>query len=109
MTIQHHPRSRMRKWQTSRFDLQDEEPLGPLANLLDLMLVFACGLIAALISMSKNIDAHFEQQPIKEQVVERGRELPQLPSQGESGGKGYESVGQVYRDPKTGKLILIGK
>ncbi|MFT6116027.1 MAG: hypothetical protein ACJARY_001631 [Candidatus Azotimanducaceae bacterium] len=73
------------------------------------MLVFACGLIAALIGMSKQVDAHFEQQNPNEQVVEKGRELPQLPTQGESGGKGYESVGQVYRDPKSGKLILIGK
>ena len=102
-----------RKWQKSRFDQQDEEPLGPLANLLDLMLVFACGLIAALISMSKNVDAHFESNKDKprqqEQTVEKGRELPNIPSQGELGGDGYESVGEVYRDPKTGKLILIGK
>lgn len=105
--------SQRRKWQSSRFDQQDEEPLGPLANLLDLMLVFACGLIAALISMSKNVDAHFESSMDKpnqtEQVVTKGRELPQRPNQGESGGNGYESVGEVYRDPKTGKLILIGK
>jgi hypothetical protein len=100
---------RARKWHSNRFDQQDEEPLAPLANLLDLMLVFACGLIAALIGMSKQVDAHFEQQNPNEQVVEKGRELPQLPTQGESGGKGYESVGQVYRDPKSGKLILIGK
>ena len=100
---------RARKWHGNRFDQQDEEPLAPLANLLDLMLVFACGLIAALIGMSKQVDAHFEQQKPNEQVVEKGRELPQLPTQGESGGKGYESVGQVYRDPKSGKLILIGK
>ena len=108
MTHQRAPKQ-ARKWQRSRFNQQDEEPLGPLANLLDLMLVFACGLIAALISMSKNVDAHFESKQTQEQVVEKGRELPQLPSQGDTGGKGYESVGQVYRDPKTGKLILIGK
>lgn len=29
------------RWRTSRFDQEMEEPLGPLANLLDLMLVFA--------------------------------------------------------------------
>lgn len=102
-----------RKWQNNRFDQQDQEPLGPLANLLDLMLVFACGLIAALISLSKNVDAHFENnntKPLIEQrIVEKGRELPQLPKQGVSGGSGYESVGEVYRDPETGKLILIGK
>ena len=41
-----------RQWQRSRFVHQDEEPLGPLANLLDLMLVFACGLIACLLYTS---------------------------------------------------------
>jgi hypothetical protein len=104
-----HYRSKTRKWSTNRFDAQDEEPLGPLANLLDLMLVFACGLIAALISMSRNVDEHFDKTQAQQRVVEQGKELPSLPSQGEAGGEGYESVGQVYRDPHTGKLILIGK
>ena len=102
-------KSKTRKWSSNRFDAQNEEPLGPLANLLDLMLVFACGLIAALISMSENFDQHFDKAEPKQRIVEQGKELPQLPSQGEAGGAGYESVGQVYRDPQTGKLILIGK
>ncbi|RBP53688.1 DUF2149 domain-containing protein [Arenicella xantha] len=101
--------NKQRKWSANRFDPQDEEPLGPLANLLDLMLVFACGLIAALISMSNNVNEHFDQTQAPQRIVEQGRELPQMPSQGEASGQGYESVGQVYRDPKTGKLILIGK
>jgi len=101
--------NRTRKWSASRFDAQDDEPLGPLANLLDLMLVFACGLIAALISMSQNVNEHFDKPETSKRIVEQGRELPQMPTQGESSGKGYESVGQVYRDSKTGKLILIGK
>jgi len=100
------------RWQRGRFAQTDEDPLGPLANLLDLMLVFACGLIAALIAMSEQLQQHFQplqakvqQQP---QVIERGRELPQLPGAGAEGGQGFEPVGQVYRDPATGKLILIG-
>ena len=99
------------RWQQGRFASTDDEPLGPLANLLDLMLVFACGLIAALIAMSDQLQQHFkpEQQASTEQVIERGKELPSMPGQGAAGGEGYESVGQVYRDPKTGKLILIGQ
>lgn len=98
------------RWQQGRFASGDDEPLGPLANLLDLMLVFACGLIAALIAMSEQLQDHFQQpvKPISEQVIERGKELPTMPGQGAKGAEGYESVGQVYRDPKTGKLILIG-
>jgi hypothetical protein len=99
------------RWQQGRFASTDDEPLGPLANLLDLMLVFACGLIAALIAMSEQLQDHFQPEQVQhsQQVIERGRELPQMPGQGISGGEGYESVGQVYRDPKTGKLILIGQ
>lgn len=93
------------RWRTSRFDQEMEEPLGPLANLLDLMLVFACGLIAALVAQSPDLAQHFDST----RQISQGRELPQIP-EGISGqaGNGYEAVGQVYRDPKTGKLILIG-
>ena len=77
------------------------------------MLVFACGLIAALIAMSDQLQSHFTNDSTAnisaEQIIERGRELPQIPGQGTKGGEGYESVGQVYRDPNTGQLILIGQ
>lgn len=97
------------RWDRGRFASSDEDPLGPLANLLDLMLVFACGLMAALIAMSEQLQTHFQSPSLEPQVIERGKELPQIPGQGASGGEGYESVGQVYRDPKTGQLILIGQ
>lgn len=96
-----------RRWLSQRFDNEQEEPLGPLANLLDLMLVFACGLIAALIGMSGQLKEHFTQPA--QQMIQKGAELPNMPDLGNAGGQGYESVGQVYRDPKTGKLILIGQ
>lgn len=93
-----------RNWQKSRFDNDDEEPMAPMANLVDLMLVFACGLIAALISLSSDIQQHFEPQ-----TITQGKELSQRPDAGSKAqGAGMEAVGQVYRDPKTGKLILIG-
>ena len=96
------------RWRRSRFDSQDDaDPLGAVANLVDLMLVFACGLIAALVART---DVLQQLQKQREPVaVERGRELPQLPDQLQGDGSGMESVGRVYRDPKTGKLILIGE
>lgn len=96
-----------RRWLSQRFDSEQEEPLGPLANLLDLMLVFACGLIAAMIGMSGQIKDHFKEP--SQQIIQKGAELPTMPDLGNAGGQGYESVGQVYRDPNTGKLILIGQ
>lgn len=95
---------RQRNWSQSRFDLQDEEPLGPLANLVDIMLVFACGLIAALVASQGGLNEHFKQAGTS---VEKGQEIPEMPSGIGQYGSGYESVGKVYRDSKTGKLILI--
>ncbi len=96
-----------RQWRSSRFAAGDDDPLGPLANMVDVVLVFACGLIAALVAQTdllERLDA--ARQPV---TVERGRELPRLPNSLEgNSGKGLESVGQVYRDPATGRLILIG-
>ena len=89
-----------------RFDSEDTDPLGPLANLVDIMLVFACGLIAALALARGGAEAFFQQR----EIVEQGREIPALPeSLSGAGGEGMEPVGKVYRDPETGKLILVGE
>jgi len=95
------------RWRRSRFDEDDVDPLGSMANLVDLMLVFACGLIAALEARTDLLQQLQQQrEPV---AVERGRELPQLPPQLQGDGSGMESVGRVYRDPESGKLILIGE
>lgn len=98
-------RNKQRNWTRSRFDSQDEEPLGPLANLVDIMLVFVCGLIAALVASQGGLNEHFKQSGT---TVEQGSEIPEMPDGIGKAGSGYESVGKVYRDSKTGKLILIG-
>lgn len=100
------------RWRASSFDAQDDEPLGPLANLVDIMLVFACGLIAALVAVSPELKQHFKLD--KDVKLEHSQELTDIPEslrqqleRGEA--EGYQSMGQVYKDPKTGKLILIGQ
>lgn len=101
----------MDNWRRSEFIDSDQEPLGPLANLVDIILVFACGLIAALVSFSPDLQQHFASQRLQ-QDISLGKELPSVPDsvQQQIGeGSGYESLGQVYRDPETGKLILIGE
>jgi hypothetical protein len=90
----------------SRFDQGDgSDPMSVMGNLVDVMLVFACGLIAALIVRSPEFVETL--QPV-EQEIEQGRELPRVPDMAGEGGSGMESVGTVYRDPETGKLILVG-
>lgn len=101
------------QWRSSQFDNQEQEPLGPLANLIDIMLVFACGLIAALVALSPELEQHFQvkQSPKHVQPISTvGRELSSAPDTLKNklqSQEGYQSMGQVYKDPKTGKLILI--
>jgi hypothetical protein len=82
-------------------------------NLVDVMLVFICGLIVALVSAEPRLAKVDSKSNAKgdAKVVERGRELAELPEglRGKSAGAGMEPLGQVYRDPKTGKLILVGE
>ena len=91
----------------SRFDESEEEPLGALTNLLDIMLVFACGLIAALAARSEIL----VQAPLSggKQEVIQGTEIPDMPKGLGEAGSGFQSVGTVYRDPASGKLILVGE
>jgi hypothetical protein len=91
----------------SRFDESGEEPLGALTNLLDIMLVFACGLIAAL-AMRSDILPQMQPQRGGQDVIQ-GTEIPDMPKGLGEAGSGYQSVGTVYRDPASGKLILVGE
>ena len=90
----------MREFTKTRFDDDRHLPeIGHLPNLMDLMLVFAVGLIAALASVNG--------AAVLVQNAELGPELPELPSSADAGGDGLEAVGQVYRDPETGKLYVV--
>ena len=94
-----------RDWARGRFDEADAEPMGPMANLVDIMLVFAVGLIAALAASQNGQDHPLEE--LSRQEVTQGRELPEVPEGAGNAGSGFERMGQVYRDPETGKLIMI--
>jgi len=100
----------MPPWQQGRFAEQDSDPLTGFANIMDVMLVFALGLMLALFSQSQDLRQHFQLE--QSTTVTAGKELTEAPQsiknalQGQA--EGMESLGQVYRDPKTGKLILVG-
>lgn len=92
-----------------RFQQEDTDPLSGFANIMDVMLVFALGLLIALIAQNQELRQHFKLEPVE---VSTGQELVELPEslQGQAASsQGMESVGTVYRDAKTGKLILIGQ
>lgn len=92
-------RLRLYRHLDARFDQSDEDPRASLVNLVDVMLVFACGLIAAIAGAQGSIKTP--------QPVEKGRQIERPADGVTQDGSGYDRVGEVYRDPKTGKLVLI--
>ena len=93
------PRRRLYAHLDARFDDSDEDPRASLVNLVDVMLVFACGLIAAIAGAQGSLKTP--------KPVEKGQQI-ERPAEGITrNGSGYERVGEVFRDPRTGKLVLV--
>ncbi|MDO5821244.1 MAG: DUF2149 domain-containing protein [Methanobrevibacter sp.] len=104
----------------SSFDEGDEEdPMAGVANLVDAMLVIAVGLLVFLV-ISWNMQAIvFNEDVTPEQrqdainamkqvtEVDQGQQLNETPDVSNSSGEGYAEMGKVYKDPKTGKMIMI--
>lgn len=110
-TVIYEAKKSKRPWESSRFDTQDQDPLAGFANIMDVMLVFALGLMVALLSQSKELQSHFNVNQAVD--IQQGKELLDVPEnvkkQLEGQDSGMQSLGTVYKDPKTGKLILIGQ
>jgi len=102
-----------RKYALSRGGAANNEETNPLdgvANLADVMLVVACGLMLALV-INWNVDI----TPKTAGNAAFGEEVSQVEALGGTVGEAldeetqYEEVGKVYRDPNTGKLYMIEK
>ncbi|ACX52733.1 Protein of unknown function DUF2149 [Ammonifex degensii KC4] len=89
----------------------DVNPLEGAINIVDAMLVFACGLMLAL-ALYWNINLAHKGERVD---IRLGRDVSQLPevrhdlieTRGE--GKMYEKVGTVFKDPETGRMFMITK
>lgn len=93
----------------SHFEGESVNPMDGLSNLADVMLVFACGLMLALITywnvdvsgVSGSIDPVEQGQEIQEDVSGFGEQAR------EDGDSRFEEYGTVYRDAATGKLYMV--
>ena len=90
---------------------EDEiNPMDGVANLADVMLVLACGLMLALI-INWNVDIGGNTNSAV--AVNKGQEVSELDGLTGSGGEAlnddtkYEKMGTVYKDPATGKLYMV--
>lgn len=89
---------------------EEVNPLEGVINIVDAMLVFACGLLLALV-INWNVDLTMQGEKIN---LNRGQELSEEPAirndliESEQGqGDLYQKVGTVYKDPATGKLFML--
>lgn len=100
-----------------RFSEGEEDPMAGTSNLVDAMLVIAVGLLIFVV-ISWNMqsvvfqDNQNPQQAINENSpdvteVSEGQVLNETPDTSDSSGQGYMEMGKVYKDPSTGKLIMV--
>lgn len=83
----------------SRKPSEDISPMEGVANIVDVMLVFACGLLIALIA-AWNVDVTktpYKVTDIKENNTQQEQVAPE----------DLQEMGKVYKDPETGKMYVI--
>lgn len=89
------------------YSAEDFSPMEGVGNMADAMLVFACGLLLALIiSWNVDISEHGEisqQAGTKYEVEGIGEETTETIDPDAD----LEEMGKVYRDPETGKYYVI--
>ncbi len=102
----------MKRGLRNRSRLRESEEVNPLEgaiNIVDAMLVFACGLMLALVI---RYDVDLAQTKGRVNIT-AGEQLTQdtqirndlIETAGE--GQLYEKMGTVYKDPATGKLFML--
>lgn len=103
----------VRKNGRRRSKRQEEDPMAGTANLVDAMLVIAVGFLVfviiswnmqAMIDPDQNIHDQMQQKMTE---VDQGQPLNETPDTSNSSGQGYTEMGKVYKDPATGKLIMV--
>ena len=83
----------------------ESDPLAGLANLSDAMLVFACGLMVALV-VAWNVDLGKFTQVQMDQEIQQD-DIEQITEQLYGEGNAFVEKGTVYQDPVTGKYYLV--
>ncbi len=96
-------RGSLRGGRRKRFSEESINPMENLANLADVMLVFACALMIAIIT-HWNVD--ITQNRVNKEDLEPIDD-PQQAIQNEIETEQFQSKGTVYEDPETGELYII--
>ena len=82
---------------------EDVDPMTSMSGIGDVMLVFACGLMTALV-VAWNLDlGQFNEVELGEEI----EDVQAMEEEIESGGSTYVEKGTVYQDPTTGRYYLV--
>ena len=103
---------RMVRRKSARRQRVEEDPMAGTSNLVDAMLVIAVGfLVFVIISWNMQAIVTDDANPIQEAQqtteIDQGQQLDDVPDTSNSSGQGYTEMGKVYKDPATGKLIMV--
>ena len=88
-------------------DVEDADPRVGLVNLADVMLVFACGLMLALVTYW-NLDISAMTEVVQADDVTEVTGIEDMADQllGQNGSS-FNELGMVYEDPMTGKMYML--
>lgn len=107
-----------RKQRRRKSSDDDIDPMAGTTNLVDAMLVLALGFLIFVV-ISWNMQSvifsdmsHDQKQAVMESMkqvseVTQGQELNDTPDTSQSSGQGFTELGKVYKDPSSGKLIMV--
>lgn len=84
---------------------EEVDPMSSVANIADAMLVFACGLMVALV-VAWNVDLQNVQE-IEIDSTQQIEDLQALEDLLTAEGSSYIQRGTVYQDPNTGQMYLL--
>ena len=87
-------------------DAEDADPRVGLVNLADVMLVFACGLMLALVTYW-NLDISSMTEVIQAEDMTEVSDIEKMADDMLSGGSSFNQLGMVYQDPMTGKMYML--
>ncbi len=108
----------LRKNRRRLLNAQEEDPMAGTSNLVDAMLVLAVGFLIFLVLSWNMQDVVFSDSTPEEKKqtmesmqkaaeIQQGKQLNSTPQSQSGQGKGYVQMGTVYKDPSSGKMIMV--
>ncbi len=108
----------LRKNRRRLLNSSEEDPMAGTSNLVDAMLVLSVGFLIFLVvswNMQSVVFSDTTPEEKKQTMeamkkaaeIQQGKQLNNTPQSQSGQGKGYVQMGTVYKDPSSGKLIMV--